>query len=83
MWDSSEVRCVPEAGAVLAQGVQDGVCNVGTTRHAQRLQAVATSTNRDEAFICDLLLKNKQNINRSVHLNLRPQFISLAFLLKV
>lgn len=49
----------PEARAVLSQGVQDGVCDVGTARHTKRLQAVTTSANCNEAFVCDLLLTEK------------------------
>lgn len=46
----------PETRTVLSQGVQDGVRDVGTTRHAQRLQAVAAPADRDESLVCDLLL---------------------------
>ena len=48
---------VPEAWAVLAQCVEDGVCDVCTARHTQGLQTVASSTDCDQAFVCDLLLK--------------------------
>lgn len=46
----------PETRAVLSQGVQDGVRDVGTTRHAQRLQAVAAPADRDQPLVRDLLL---------------------------
>jgi len=46
----------PEARAVLAQGVQDGVGDVAAARHTKRLQAVTTPADCDEALICDLLL---------------------------
>ena len=52
----------PEARTVLSQGVQDGVCDVGTARHTQRLQAVTTSANRDEALVCDLLLTERERV---------------------
>lgn len=50
----------PETRAVLSQGVQDGVRDVGTTRHAQRLQAVAAPADRDQSLVCDLLLAPPQ-----------------------
>lgn len=50
----------PETRAVLTQGVQDGVRDVGTTRHAQRLQAVAAPADRDQSLVCDLLLAPPQ-----------------------
>lgn len=50
----------PETRAVLSQSVQDGVRDVGTTRHAQRLQAVAAPADRDESLVCDLLLAPPQ-----------------------
>lgn len=46
----------PETRTVLSQGVQDGIRDVGTTRHTQRLQAVAAPADRDESLVCDLLL---------------------------
>lgn len=46
---------LPEARTVLSQGVQDGVRDVGTARHTQRLQTVTPPTNGDESLICDLL----------------------------
>lgn len=55
-------RCVnsPEARTVLSEGVQDGVCDIGTARHTQGLQAVTTPANCDEALVCDLLLTEKR-----------------------
>lgn len=50
----------PEARAVLSQCVQDGVCDIGTAGHTQRLQAVATPANCDEALVCDLLLRERR-----------------------
>lgn len=50
----------PETRAVLSQGVQDGVRDVGTTRHAQRLQAVAAPADCDQSLVCDLLLAPPQ-----------------------
>lgn len=55
----------PETRAVLSQGVQDGVRDVGTTRHAQRLQAVAASADCDEPLVCDLLLVPPQQTRGS------------------
>lgn len=52
---------VPESRAVLSQGVQDGICDVGTARHAQRLQTVTTPANDDESLICDLLFTQRQS----------------------
>lgn len=63
-WLLQEWVCVnsPEARAVLSQGVQDGVRDIGTARHTQRLQAVATPANCDETLICDLLLKDRESV---------------------
>lgn len=52
---------VPESRAVLSQGVQDGICDVGTARHTQRLQTVTTPANDDESLICDLLFTQRQS----------------------
>lgn len=46
----------PEARAVLAQGIENSVCDVCTARHTQRLQPMAPATDGYETFICDLLL---------------------------
>lgn len=52
---------LPESRTILSQGVQDGICDVGTARHAQRLQTVTTPANGDESLICDLLLTQRQS----------------------
>lgn len=52
---------LPESRTILSQGVQDGVCDVGTARHTQRLQMVTTPANGDESLICDLLFTQRQS----------------------
>lgn len=52
---------LPETGTILSQGVQDGICDVGTARHTQRLQAVTTPANGDESLVCDLLFTQGQS----------------------
>lgn len=47
---------VPETGAVLAQGIENSICDVCTARHTQRLQPMAPTTDGYKTFICDLLL---------------------------
>lgn len=51
----------PESRTILSQGVQDGVCDVGTARDTQRLQTVAAPANGDEPLICDLLFTQRQS----------------------
>lgn len=51
----------PESRTVLSQGVQDGICDVSTARHTERLQTVTTPTNCDESLICDLLFTHRQS----------------------
>lgn len=57
----------PESMTILSQGVQDGICDVGTARHAQRLQAVTTPANGDESLICDLLFTQRKKFTFAVH----------------
>lgn len=45
----------PEARAVLSQGVEDGVGDVGAARSTQGLQLVAAPADGDQPIICDLL----------------------------
>lgn len=52
---------LPESRTILSQGVQDGICDVGTARHAQGLQAVTTPANGDESLVCDLLFTQRQS----------------------
>lgn len=49
-WENS-----PEAWAVLSQGVEDGVGDVGASRSTQGLQLVAAPADGDEPVIRDLL----------------------------
>lgn len=49
-WENS-----PEAWAVLSQGVEDGVSDVGAARSTQGLQLVAAPADGDEPVIRDLL----------------------------
>ena len=46
----------PEPRAVLTQCMEDGVGDVGTAGHAQRLEVVTATADCDETLVCDLLL---------------------------
>ena len=72
------VCVLPEAGTVLSQSVQYGVGDVGTARHTEGLQAMTTPTDSDEAFVSDLLLRERergegQHREQGVTLKTRPQ----------
>jgi len=53
---------VPETRAVLAQGIENRICDVCTARHTQRLQPMAPATDGNKTFICDLLLDSHTEI---------------------
>lgn len=55
---------LPQPGAVLSQGVQDGVGDVTAARGTQGLQLVAPSAYRDEPVVCDLLRETQGQHHR-------------------
>lgn len=57
-------ECLPQPGAVLSQGVQDGVGDVTAARGTQGLQLVAPSAYRDEPVVCDLLRERQGQHHR-------------------